>query len=226
VQKNIFIAAATRSGSTHIRNCFIRLGLKAAPLNAAEPGHYNEEHMLDRYAADLLIPLGGFTFYYHTRAIGRNIPILKDHGVTPIVTYRNVLEFIFLPMHGPSDWMSLGEDEKWTWIATNVVPWLFSFYISWHESGLHCLYVGYKKHYADEMAGMKRIIRWLRWEKVPTDEQIAKVIANQDGRFNLGETGRGRKVLPPKVIELVYTLAGAWGSYWGPRLTNELIEEE
>lgn len=132
---------------------------------------------------------------------------------------------IWLPKHGPNDWNQFDEHGKWLWIATNIVPWLFSFYVSWSESQLRCCFVHYTKHYQDEIAGMNRILRHLDWDKRPTDDQLAAVVAPRDGRFNLGKTGRGLEQIPQDVVDIVYTLASAWGPYWGPRLTKELIEE-
>jgi hypothetical protein len=241
------MAAATRSGSTHIRNCFLRLGLKSAPLNCAEPGFYNEEHMPQRDYTELLVPLGGFCFYYHVRAIGRTVPILRDNAIKPVVTCRNVLDtmvsfrdsheqgierlgregcqYIWLPKHGPYDWHDFSDTQKWMWIASNIAPWLFSFYVSWHESGLDCLFVNYAEHYRDEIAGMNRIIDHLGWKDRPTDACLASVTSPRDGRFNLGKTGRGREVLPAEAIELTYTLAKSWGPAWGPILTKNLLED-
>jgi hypothetical protein len=245
VQNNVFIAAATRSGSTHIRNTFMRLGLKPAPLNSCEPGYWNEEHMPERSFTELLAPLGGFVFYYHVRAIGRTIPILLDNNITPIVTYRNVLDsmvswlesheqgirdrengeqFIFLPIHGPSDWKRWNKRQKYSWIAFNVVPWLFSFYVSWSEFRGRKLMVNYRDHYADQEASLNKMVDFLGWDARPTIEQLALATSYRDGKFNKGESGRGRKYIPEDIQAFVYTQAGAWGK-WGPELTTKLLEE-
>ncbi len=223
----------------------MRLGLKPAPLNSCEPGYWNEEHMPERAFTELLAPLGGFVFYYHVRAIGRTIPILLDNKITPIVTYRNVLDsmvswresheqgirekengeqWIFLPVHGPYDWMLWNDRQKWSWITFNIVPWLFSFYVSWKEFSGDKLFVGYKYHYADQIASLRRMIDFLGWRQEPVDEQLCLASSFKDGKFNKGESGRGKKLIPEDIQALVYKQAGAWGK-WGPELTMKLLEE-
>jgi len=223
---NIFLAAATRSGSTHIKNCFVLLGWRAATTHICLDEHFNEEHMVDAKIATALFPMGGFVFQQHTRAIGRNVEILREYGVKPVVTYRNVLDslvslkdstgkdprkgYTFLPLHLP-DLDQMSEDDKLWWLAYNMIPWWYSFYVSWRQADIDKLFIRYDEFYDNQTAGLAQILEFTG-NPIPEDGKLDLVSLHKGGKFNVGISGRGWD-LPPGIIDLAYSQAKAWGPW-------------
>jgi hypothetical protein len=244
-QKNIFIAAAMRSGSTHLNNCLNRLGFKKACLHRSLEGCWNEDHMVDRDAASILLPMGGWVIQQHTRAIGRNVELLKHFETKPIITYRNVLDSIvswdesqrlnimqgrgnvytFSPIHVGS-WDGMDQQQREGWMLYNVVPWYYSFYVSWREADIDKLFIKYERHYKDQAAGLKLILDFIGAELVrPVTRKELECIAKVTiGKPNVCKSGRGRELLSQKFIDRCYEQADFWGPKWGPIIREELLD--
>lgn len=202
-------------------------------------GHFNEEHTVDVNAANIIFPLGGFVVWQHSRAIGRNVPILKEHGVKPIVLYRSFLDSLvsleektaqrtdknlratFAAIYIPY-WREWTQIERQKWVAYNVLPWYFSFYISWMEADIDKLFVRYDSFYKDEVAGIEKILDFVDPFLAPfPTKDIKKAVAHRDTSFNVGKSGRGQD-LDGSVIDIAVKQARAWGPVWGPVLEKEL----
>jgi hypothetical protein len=245
---SLFIAAGMRTGSTHIRNCFGRMGLRAANLHYyAVDGAYNEEQLIDDAAAQILLPMGGWVINQHMRAIGRNAHILKRHGIRPIVTKRNILDclvswveshdsnisngrgwhYTFSAIHCPTAWKDFTERDKYAWTVHYVAPWYVSHYISWEQADIETMIVNYATHYGDQVRGLRRIMDWLGGGiKELTDEQLHGVASYQDGRKSVGIAGRGKEKFPADMIRDLEKQFITWGPEYGPKLIKQLIEEE
>jgi hypothetical protein len=233
-----FLAAAMRSGSTHIKNCFLRIGFRPSSTHITFGDHVNEEHMVDGRSAALLFPLGGFVFQQHVRAIGRNVPLLKEFGVRPIVLYRNVLDSIVSwkesadrdtargykqASHSPTympDWPTLSDRDKLLWITYNIVPWYYSFYVSWREADIESLFVNYDDFFRCQWKEFGQMTRHLGLDLKDID--LKGAVGGRDGKFNVGVSGRGDS-LPDEVINIADRQASSWGVSWQHRLEEDLL---
>ena len=232
---NVFLAAGMRTGSTHIKNCLIRLGLRPASTHITLDDNVNEEHMVDGRAATLLFPMGGFVFQQHVRAIGRNVPLLREYGIRPIVLYRNIYDCVlswteqatrdwtmgkrqhtYSPLHIP-DWGSLGDGDRLRWVAYNVVPWYFSFYVSWQEAEIEKMFISYERFFEDQPAGLRGILRFSGFYPLPDQRSLEAAAAPLGGKFSVGLSGRGAG-LPGEVKRIIEKQAEAWGPQWSNRL--------
>ena len=206
----VFIAAATRSGSTHIKNCFALSGWRPVSMHVAFDGHNNEEHMIDPRLATVLFPQGDFVIQQHVRAIGRNAPILAEFDIRPIVTYRNLSDsvvslvdstekdfalgrgkgYTHVPIHLP-DWTRMSLNDKLWWTIYNMVPWWCSFLLSWKESGLDCLFVDCDTFFADQVMGLRKMFDHVGVRPPDTLSQISSL---RRGKLNVGVSGRGERL--------------------------------
>jgi uncharacterized protein (UPF0297 family) len=204
-------------------------------------GHYNEDHMVDARSAAILFPMGGYVCHQHTRAIGPNAVILKEYDVPVVVLYRNILDTLvsweescgrdeaagrgpnhtFMPTHVPA-WEKMSKLDRRIHVAYNILPWYFSFFVSWKEADANTLFMNYKEFYSDQVKGLQKIGRFIGM--VPSGD-ISHVTKHQDGRFSVGKSGRGRELLEPEVIEIAYAQARSWGPQWSPILIKELFDE-
>jgi len=227
-----------------MKNCFHKLGLRIANLHYTLPEAWNEEHMIDINAAQILLPMGGWVFQQHMRAIGRNALLLKMHGVKPIVTYRNLFDcivswcesrdhdvavgrgnqYIFAPIHCP-DWSNMSMEAKYAWATYNVTSWYFSFYVSWKEADIPTLFVNYEQHFKNEALSFDKMLRWAGIDHKATLANLATIASETKGKFNVGQSGRGMRLLPFELIDSIYTQAEAWGPRWGPILQEALLNE-
>lgn len=229
---NIFLAAATRSGSTHVKNCFVLLGWQSTSTHVCLEGHYNEEHMVDAKVATVVFPMKGLVFQQHTRAIGRSVEVLKMFNVKPVVLYRNVLDSVvsfydstdkgfrnnptdkggtFLSLHLP-DWPQMTRDERMLWVAYNVIPWWYSFYVSWRQADIESLFVGYEDFHKNQREGLKRIIEFTSGCCPYSDAQLETASMHKGSKFNVGVVGRGDN-LPRYIIDIAYEQAKTWGPW-------------
>ena len=231
---NVFLASAMKSGSTHISNCIARLGFRPISTHVSFHGSNNEEHTVDPQIACVVLPLGGFVVHQHARAIGRNVHLLKQYGVKPIVVYRNVLDSLlswveaqnvaprnssFCPVHLPA----LSEVERQKWAAYNVAPWYFSFFASWREADIDTMFVSHEDFYADQANSLSQIISFVDPLLTYPQEKFSEVSAHRDGSFRVGISGRGRQLLSPEVVDIVESQAMDWGPELGPILKKELL---
>lgn len=239
--KSIFLAASMRSGSTHIVNSLQRVGYKKASIHIGHPDYVNEDSRIDPIAAASLFPVPGLIYQHHIRAIGTTIPILEQYHdqVAVVVTYRNILDSVvswkesyerdseagkkrhssYSSLHCPV-WTDL--DDPYRWIILNVVPWYFSFYLSWKEANLDCLFVGYDDYFSDECKGINRILEYAEAPRSVEDFEMDAICGIYDGKFNIGKSGRGES-LRPTYKQLIRAQAYSWGASIGAHLEQELI---
>lgn len=236
---NIFLAAAMRSGSTHVSNTIQRMGWKKASLHLTFPGSYNEEPMIDAHAADFIFPADGQIFHAHMRAIGRNVDLLKLHEAPVVVMERNLLDsllswkestdidhaagrgdqYIYAPIYG-ARWASLSEQQKWEWIVFNVLPWYVSFHLSWQAADIPIHRIWYKDYFYNQPSGLQDMLKFLKADHIPRRSLLEKMCNFQDGKFNKGVSGRGAEKIPYHVIETIQRALYSWG------LDGEKLEEE
>jgi hypothetical protein len=126
----------------------------------------------------------------------------------------------------PLDWDEMDEDDQYDWLARNVVPWFFTFYVSWMDAAVPRLMVWYDEYYKDEVAGVRKILKHTGLDKhgTVTDEAIRLATKPGDSsRLCFGKSGRGKQ-LPAHAIETAHDIAISWGGEWNPRIRRDLLE--
>jgi hypothetical protein len=133
-----------------------------------------------------------------------------------IVVVRNVTDTIASLRHVQDEgkhtpglvrhpyWDTLTVTEKHVWLAQNIAPWQFAFYVSWLKSPLRILFVRYEDYYADQAKGLANIAGFLGCPPMtPSGEN------NSGGNHKVGKSGAGKE-LDPKVWAMLYRQCEAW----------------
>ena len=241
---NIFIAGGYKTGSTHIGLSLHRLtGLRKASCVATRGSIGDEEQRIDRPAADILFPMGGLIFQNHIRGSVSNLEILQEHGIRPIIVGRNVLDSLVSirnrfnevavqawraqPSKG---WHKMTEDQQWRWLTYNVSPWFMAFYSSWYRAEIDKCYVWYEQHFKDQVKSLRSVLTFtglLDFAEV-SDEAILSCCDHTDGNLssgpNAGQSGRGRREIPGKWIDVIADQARAWGKEFYRNALGGLVQ--
>lgn len=238
---SIFLAAATRSGSTHIANSLVRCGLQRASVHSTINGAFNEEHSIDPSAAAAVFAIPGLVFQSHVRGIGRTPELLKMSKVPTVVTCRNIFDSLLSFKESTDadwartgehrafvrsthigielpDWGSMSNNERFTWVGYTMIPWYLSFYVSWKDCGFPVHWVWYDEYFADQVIGLTKI---LEWAGIPICRQAFCATLPTNGKMNVGVSGRGLRMLPAAVVEEVYNQIDTWGS-WRAQIEEDL----
>ena len=129
------------------------------------------------------------------------------------------------PIVAGDDWASLDDEVQYNWIIRNSVPWYLSFYVSWAASDVPHIEVWYEDFFKDQVDGVKRILDFCEIDPDKYDnDEIRMISDHKDGKFNKGRSGRGREVLTQEMIGIVYDQADSWGSRWGQKIREELLD--
>ena len=236
---NVFIAGGYKTGSTHIGLSTARLiRYRKATVVATRGSIGDEEQRIDGPAANILFPMGGLIFQNHTRASPSNLPILKEHGIRPVVITRNMLDslvsvrdrFNVVDPQGwrlqpDASWRRMSENAQWKWLTYNVVPWMMAFYVSWIKADIPRVFISYEEWFKDQVAGMRMILDHTGVSELGTvaDEEIRKCTEHHDGNFSgSGVSGRGHREVPVCFKGIIFDQADAWGQQWRVDLENLL----
>jgi hypothetical protein len=191
------------------------------------------QHMITPMAAQTLFLLDDMIFNTHIKGSAGNLFYLKKAEFPILITVRNLFDVmmslkeksdkgIAIPgVPSPVPWEHASEDFKWRWLAYNAAAWQLQFYASWAYSGVKKIrWCVYDKFYADEVTGMKKILKWL---DLPIDEEkIAKVLKEDKTNLNVGGSGRGVKACPDFAKDIVYAQIDAWGSPFKEYMMRDL----
>ena len=238
MKPNIFLAAFQRTGSTHLAISLCRL-LNYRLASTIHIYGGDDSHGISENAARVLFPLPAQVFHQHTQATTGSIVLLDAYGLRPVVMMRSMLDSMvslreslnkgpqWIGIYVPKCWDDMPEEEQYDWLARNASSWYFTFYASWASSRLDRLTLWYDEFYADQPAGIKRVLSHVGLDELGavTDEAILKCTERHaDGRFNVGVSGRGRKTIPRSAIDAIYEQANSWGPEWYDMFVRDLIE--
>lgn len=230
MSETIIVTSMHRSGSTHI----------AKTITAAKPGVYHPASFLSlgtvgddphgllyEYAQHHKVRLDSlpFVMHSHTLASAGTVQILDASNIDKIVVVtRNVMDALasvcvahndgaLMPnVHLPKGWTEWSPEEQMMFLIHNLAPWMFAFYVTWSQRVPQAILVNYKKHYADEKAGNKRIFDYLG-----IDSDKAFKFSEEDDRRISGEK--------PKVTEYMRVALDDIAKSWGHK-QYRLMEED
>ena len=229
---NVFIAAALRSGSTHLTSCLSKLlGLRMGRVNGMH-GEGEEEQNVNPFLASILMPYGSFVFQQHTRCTSMNKQFIYSFDNRVVVLTRNLYDSLVslrewsniedsciipgVPM--PDDWREWEEFAQYRWLTYNAVPWYLSFVNSWLDKKV--FWVDYDEHYSDQVSSIKNILNAIK-VPLPEDKKIAAVASNRI-HVRTGISGRGDRIFPEELRTPIVRQFGAWGKV-EPRLREKLL---
>jgi GNAT superfamily N-acetyltransferase len=209
---NIYIAAALRSGSTHIALSLCKLlGMRLGRVNGLH-GEGVEEHVVNPFSAAILMPYGRFVFQQHTKGTPANKMYIKNFNNHLIVLTRNLPDSLVslrewvtseenpaIPgLVFPGNFKAWDEDSQYDWLIDNAVPWYIQFTYSWLDSTAY--WIDYDEYYKDQTAGMQGILRHFG---IPNSSSIREAVADKS-LIRVGKPGRGRGLgLKDRIHELI-----------------------
>ena len=222
---NIFIACMWRSGSTHIATALSRLLNWRPATTAGFHGEGMEQQIINPFSSAILFPYGFQVFQQHTLGTPRNIDLLRNFGIRPIVTIRPFPDILIslkekkdsdpekcvIPgLVFPRRWGSMSDEEKYRWLAYTAGAWLNEFKHSWDNANIPKLFVNYDDFYKDQVSGVKRILKHVG-VSIPPDDNISRFTSKKlENYFNVGEFGRGKKLLPDSAWYILEAQETLW----------------
>lgn len=138
------------------------------------------------------------------RNIFDSIVSLRDH----LIQRPNAIPMAFCDV----DHRALPADQQYEFIADFVVPWYFNFYCSWFaaraRSEVDFLWVDYNTLVHDPVATVRQVLDYVN---EPREEakirQAIEAVGRRETRFNIGELGRGERLLSEDLKARVRRLA-------------------
>lgn len=193
-------------------------------------GMNSREQELDELAltkAILKAPTG-FVSQNHTRFSTYLALQMKMFGITPIVTVRNILDcivsfddmmraskagsdernWIYDPQFAlPLNYIDLEDAARFEILAKSFGVWLIGFFLSWKRGREQQLISPIFIKYEEDILNPDRFVKVMTENIAMNDEQISRITeyagnpSKSKSRFNIGISGRGRRVIPIHLID-------------------------
>lgn len=232
--KIIFLAAFPKSGSTYISNLLSKL--TGYPIQTAVQFFGHNEQDIFEIRLQSLIGLNA-VIQQHAKGTLNNINLLSKYHIKPIFLVRNIYDVIVslsdhtekedakYPMgYIHPEYAGMSVDEKREFIIINVVPWYLDFYLSWRDASteVEVLWLTYENFFADQLAGLKKIVEFYELGSHYTEATMKENIASMPSsgnRLNVGKAGRGEALLSHEQKQLVVRIARRW------KLTDDCLSK-
>ena len=209
---HVFVACMPKTASTFISRTIRRLtALGICPLYLAKT---NEQDM-SLMAMDRLHNQDTITFQ-HVRATPSNLFLMRHAGLVPVVTSRNFADVAvsvrdmiekerarpffnaFIPY--TDQFLQLDHSRQLDMIVDVLMPWFFSFYVTWHDAcrfgNCPASWLTYEQFLADKPGAIMAILAKHGIHRTREQVQGACDACNSDrNRVNKGVAGRGRQEL-------------------------------
>ena len=220
--KHIFVACFPKSGSTYLSKTIAEYtGFRYGIF--MHRGAHNVQ-FINEFRLRVMRHIN-MVIQQHAKGTERNITVLKQYGIKPVILVRNIFDIVFslrdhilregtqnpiVYIH--SGYQNMTEEQQFIYIVRNFIPWYFSFLLSWTEASaiIDTLWIRYEDLFADQVGMISRI---LDYQGVPVDVQkINDTIVSISGdntRFNKGLAGRG-KGLPLSAKHALVDIADSW----------------
>jgi len=221
----IYVSAGMRTGSSHIvRSLGNLLGYRVSSPRFGFSGRAStDDHQIDHNVQAVMHMEGNYVLHQHSKAIGNNLQLMKTGGYKPIVIQRNLFDCLVsiydqmpanphmtVPGVQRPAWGELNDNEKWAWLAYNVIPWYLTYYASWHYADIKKYIVWYEDYYRDQVAGMRKMLQFLNVQDNVTDDMMSAVVNKTDNSLHVGKVGRGQAV-PSYVKNIASSMVLSWG---------------
>lgn len=159
----------------------------------------------------------------HLRATTRNIQLLNEFRVRPVVLVRNLFDIVIslrdhihresgkCSMFFPGEsFAGLSEQEQFDTIIDMALPWYVSFFVSWTEAArrgdIPVFWLNYREMMQDKEAVLAQILGFYGLDRYrqAIGKALARAGTGSDTRLNVGVSGRGRATLSDAQVDRIY----------------------
>lgn len=207
-KRHLFCAGFPKSGTTYLH----KLLLSATGF---------VDYLIDRYSEDQqqniirqwmpMFLCQDTVTQIHMFATAPNTRMLKELGVKPIVVVRDVCDalvslrdhlvredFVVPLAQVPREFRDWAEADQYWFMVRMITPWYLNFFASWRRASaeVDVLWIQYEELVSQTPLVLPRVLKHADVES--NQESIDQAIAAVDlkaVRFNVGVSGRGRKLL-------------------------------
>lgn len=203
--QHVLIACFPKSGSTYLSNMIQQI-MGFERVGFVEAYAHNEQdisrNVIRRHRFKNTVS------QHHVKGTPRNVALLKHYDVKTIILTRDIHDVIMSirdhiinedhrsPLgYVPTHYFDMSESEKLTFIIRIMVPWYFSFYMSWLEAAqteFDVKWVRYEDLFGAHISSMQDILSFCGTQ---SDEDIieaaSETVKKNRARFNVGKSGRG-----------------------------------
>ena len=242
------VCCMPKSGSSFVQSA-LRHALQVSSVSVtgfglaglgSQFGMNSREQEIDEFAlvSRILTSPRGFVAQNHTRYSTYLGLLYRRFEVTPIVTFRNVLDCIVsfdeMVLTGraanptrwawhydtqfavPASYPTLADEARYAILAKSFGVWLIAFYLSWRRSEqqdfVKPLFLRYEDHILDKERFVDELSRFAAMTDVQRERLRQYAAAPDKGasRFNVGVKGRGVQKVPASVREFLRDYASAF----------------
>jgi sulfotransferase family protein len=220
--KHLFVSCFPKSGSTYL--CNLLSEVTGYPLRGFVQSYgHNEQDLyearLRRYQYDNTVT------QQHTKGTYNNLLLIRKHHICTVVLTRNIYDVVMsLRDHIEREddkvpagfvhreYHSMEKDEKLMFVIRIMLPWYFSFLMSWREApdDMPVIRLTYEELFSDVGGSVARILVHFGIEA--DADAILRAIVSMDKkntRRNVGVSGRGAG-LPSVHRAAILDLARCW----------------
>ncbi|MEQ8554338.1 MAG: hypothetical protein RIC06_16560 [Cyclobacteriaceae bacterium] len=159
--------------------------------------------------------------HQHFKANSNNIKILKEYGMKPVVLVRNLYDAIVsfrdhclkettnawsMAYINAPQYKALSMEKQFDFIIDLVVPWYLNFYLSWKNAYKDFRIQPLIINYNEVISKPEEVIETILLYAYGIRKKVVISVPGEDTRFNVGETGRGMKILSKPQIKRIESL--------------------
>lgn len=164
--------------------------------------------LIDAYNMDVVA-------HQHTRATPRNLALMRDFGIRPVVLVRPLADVavslldhihresrITAAFHPGPDFLELSREAQLDAVVDLAMPWFVQFYAGWQEAiaagAAEAMVLEYPEVTKDPVSSIARVLAFHALpvpSEAAIDAAVVKVRAEGRDRYNKGVSGRGDDLL-------------------------------
>jgi hypothetical protein len=210
-RKRILIACMPKSGSTFMTQ-LLRHHLRL-PLHHLTLDYGKGEQEVCWTKLDAVVTSDALFIQQHVRASQNTLKVIRLFNIQTIVMIRNLLDAVVsfrehilkesvdsTMFHFDPAFLQWEERRQYEFIIDLVLPWYLNFLGTWIDANKHkdisLLWLNYSDWIDDPKATLKQIDAFC--DRTHSPEAASQAVArakNEFIRFNVGKSGRGRKLL-------------------------------
>jgi len=219
---NILLSCFPKSGSSHVADVLSRV--TGFPKIGAVQFYGQNEQDLYEPALRVLATTSSVT-QQHVKGTNVNVDLMQRYGIRPVILVRNVFDAL-VSLHDHferenfdtpvgfvhREYRTMSFEDRLRFLVHLHLPWYLHFVMSWREAAerLQVLWTSYEEVFADQEAGVRRILDFYGLDATQEDIRRAISAAGRGPRFNVGLTGRGQRLMPPDAQQAARQIAGSW----------------
>lgn len=221
---HILVACFPKSGSTYLSHIIADLTGYTLRMVVPKAAPHNEQDINDVVLSE--ISNMNTVTHQHVKGTQRNLELIEKYGIKPIVLTRHILDVVVsaadhieaedrkMPMVYIHDtYFEMSREDKLMFLIRNILPWYFSFLISWQEASRtrDVYWTSYEVLFSEQECVLSEIAEFCSFAAGPADIQAAraKIEGSNKTRKNVGKTGRGQD-MPDTHKQAARDIARSW----------------